>query len=128
VEAAVAEHSGQARLRAASGATAGLSEDGKVTVTTVSLDDLVFARGLPAPSVMKIDVEGAEAAVLRGAGRVLAACRPAILLSTHSPMLRAECHRMLGAAGYSLVPEEDGLATAQSDEVIAVPPGSQRPL
>lgn len=41
-------------------------------VPTVSLDCL--ARHFPLPHVLKIDVEGAEARVLRSASRVLAAC------------------------------------------------------
>ncbi len=45
-------------------------------VPTVTLDWL--AARFPAPDVVKIDVEGAELAVLRGGARVLAACRAVI--------------------------------------------------
>lgn len=38
-----------------------------------SVDDLVERFGLPAPTLMKVDVDGAEAAVLAGAARTLAA-------------------------------------------------------
>jgi FkbM family methyltransferase len=40
-------------------------------VLMFSLDDLVEGFGLPRPNRMKIDVDGAEMNVLRGAGRVL---------------------------------------------------------
>ena len=54
---------------------------------------------------MKIDVEGAEHAVLRGATRLLTEKRPLLFLSTHSPQLHAECCRLLVGLGYTLRPE-----------------------
>ena len=48
----------------------------------VSLDDFCAGRGL-APEVVKIDVEGAEIGVLRGARKTLARHRPLIFLSVH---------------------------------------------
>lgn len=42
------------------------------SVLKLPLDQVVSVCGLPAPNVMKIDVDGAEAAVLRGAQRTLA--------------------------------------------------------
>ncbi len=50
-------------------------------VVTVTLDWLAARR--PAPAVVKIDVEGAEALVLRGAEH---------LLSQHRPIVLFECH------------------------------------
>lgn len=47
------------------------------TVVTVSLDWL--AERLPAPDVIKIDVEGAEVEVLQGASRLLTGARPVVL-------------------------------------------------
>ena len=56
-----------------SGATAGYAkEDGNVPFPMYSLDDLVGVHGLPAPTAMKIDVDGAEMLVLSGAKKVLA--------------------------------------------------------
>ena len=48
----------------------------------VSLDDFCAGRGV-APEVVKIDVEGAEIGVLRGARKTLARHRPLIFLSVH---------------------------------------------
>ena len=48
----------------------------------VSLDDFCDERAL-APEVVKIDVEGAEIGVLRGARKTLARHRPLIFLSIH---------------------------------------------
>lgn len=59
----------------------GLSQKGGVrerqTVVSLSLDWLLAY--FPAPAVLKIDVEGAEVLVLRGARRILQMARPRIL-------------------------------------------------
>src|SRR5207302_8721381 len=61
---------------------------GALRVRSFTLDDLTFHDGLPAPTAIKIDVEGAEAAVLRGAARLLTEHGPVIFLSTHGPDLQ----------------------------------------
>lgn len=63
----------------------------------VALDEFCKARGL-APDVIKIDVEGAELMVLRGAKAVLAQHRPLIFLSVHPRELE-----VLGASTEALV-------------------------
>lgn len=76
------------------GARAGLS-----LVATVTVDDVVRLTGI-VPDVMKIDVEGAEARVLRGASATLAAARPTLILAVHSETARRECTTILAALGY----------------------------
>ena len=53
-----------------------------ITVPTRRLDDYVAGLG-KAPDFIKIDVEGAELAVLEGARRTLAAVRPTLLVEIH---------------------------------------------
>jgi FkbM family methyltransferase len=56
------------------------------TIETVSLDDVLPNR--QAIRLLKIDVEGAELDVLRGAGRTINRCRPVIQLGLHPLPIR----------------------------------------
>jgi FkbM family methyltransferase len=79
--------------------TGRLYRTGKQPVVTVTCDDFVNNYGV-VPSLLKIDVEGAEMHVLRGARDLLAKHKPAILLSIHSNELRVGCLELLAAANY----------------------------
>lgn len=46
----------------------------QVVLPVVTIDDLVAGSGLPAPGVVKIDAEGLDLEVLRGAEKTLPAC------------------------------------------------------
>ena len=77
-----------------------ICEDGELSVASVKLD--TFCQTHPAPTLLKIDVEGAELAVLRGAEHLLIECRPAIFLATHSDELDKQCRSFLLERGYNL--------------------------
>lgn len=64
-------------------------ESGSVSVTARSLDSLMAEGRLPRPTVIKLDVEGAEILVLRGANRLLTgADRPrALFIEVHDTFL-----------------------------------------
>jgi hypothetical protein len=49
----------------------------------VTADTLLRDKRVPAPSIIKIDVEGAEAFVLAGAQQLLASQRPVLLIEVH---------------------------------------------
>lgn len=90
VRAAAAGATGTARLAAdgASGANR-LGGEG-VEVATVALDDFCAREGIR-PAVIKIDVEGAELEVLRGARRTIRAAGPGLtlLVEMHPTVWRA---------------------------------------
>lgn len=72
----------------------GASVAGTEAVPVRRLDDLVEGAGdgaqngvdpVPAPDAIKVDVEGREAAVLRGAAETLATHRPLLVVEVHEP-------------------------------------------
>ena len=76
----------------------------RLSVGTVSLDGLAAELGFK-PAVLKIDVEGAEVEVLRGAGNLLRANRPAMSIGFHPfafkdpAAAQAEIVKRCGTAG-----------------------------
>jgi FkbM family methyltransferase len=56
---------------------------GTLKVPVRSLDSLVANDGLPLPQFIKMDVEGAEASVLRGGRELLAKARPVMVIELH---------------------------------------------
>lgn len=69
-------------------------------VATVTVDQMVTETGL-VPDVLKVDVEGAEEQVLKGAAHTLSNARPVVLLGVHSAALRSSCTSYLRALGYA---------------------------
>lgn len=51
-----------------------------VDVQQVAIDSMLATGRLPAPNVVKIDVEGAEVSVLRGMSQCLRNCRPVLII------------------------------------------------
>jgi FkbM family methyltransferase len=72
------------------------------TVQMRTLDSLLDNGEISRPDIIKIDVEGAEAAVLRGAQNLIGAHRPGILIEVHSPTLAKECEAILQSHGYTV--------------------------
>jgi FkbM family methyltransferase len=61
------------------------------------------ASGAPVPDLMKIDVEGAEALVLRGACGMLRNHRPIVLLEIHNRAAAEHCFAILRQADYAVL-------------------------
>ncbi|HSV12875.1 MAG TPA: FkbM family methyltransferase [Tepidisphaeraceae bacterium] len=107
---ALSDAAGQARFivrpySTTSGLARGGDSDGNsIEVRMERLDDVVFAAGgTQRLDVVKIDVEGSEAAVLRGAARVLAELRPNLLIEVHNAAALADCLSQLRAARYEVI-------------------------
>jgi FkbM family methyltransferase len=122
LDVAVSDHEGVAPFEDRCGSGTGhLSASGTVEVRVVNLDALVARGEMPPPSVMKIDVEGAEAEVLAGATSVIARARPTLFLSTHSEELKETCYRLLSGCGYTFRPL-DRPSVRDADEFLVIPP------
>lgn len=141
LEAAVSDSAGTTTLLLAAHpggaviASAGAPPDpiGSIEVSTVTIDDLVDGRRVRPPTVVKIDVEGAEAEVLTGMARTLRSHRPIVIceLDGGDPVSvaakRHETLRLLHAAGYTVedlqpsYPRSDWLV----DHVLARPPAAE---
>jgi FkbM family methyltransferase len=119
IEAAVADCGGTVRFKQDSSTSKGrIGEGGSLEVQCLSLDDWVDRGLLPAPDLLKIDIEGAEFQALQGARRLLAASHPPIYLSTHSGEVHRDCLGLLASLAYRLTPL-DGRPLERSRDVLA---------
>lgn len=95
-----------------------LAEKGDLEVFVTTLDSL---NELNPVSLVKIDVEGGEANVLRGGEKFFQLHRPVILLATHGKLQAAECREILTLYGYSVTPLNEDLYRLECDEWLAKP-------
>jgi FkbM family methyltransferase len=72
------------------------------------LDTVVREEGLPAPDVIKIDVEGAEALLLRGAAGILSGRGPRLVIELHGAAVAREVLELLHAHGYACAGKVEG--------------------
>jgi FkbM family methyltransferase len=70
----------------------------RTKVQSVTLDSLV--NQLPAPSFIKMDAEGAEAAILRGGLNLVRRFRPRLLIEIHGIHEALQCAEILSRVGY----------------------------
>ena len=100
---ALGDHSGHAMLETRTGSGTGyVSDTGDEEIEITSIDELVDSGALPPPNFLKIDVEGGEMAVLRGAKSVIERQRPRMILATHGDAIDAECRALLREWNYDM--------------------------
>jgi len=102
-------------LRTAGGSTQTGGHRETRKVVTVTLDGLL--ADFPAPELVKIDVEGAEALCLQGAGRLLAEVRPAVICEVTAENAEAVAEQFR-RHGYALF---DAAAAPELRRPLAVP-------
>lgn len=94
----------------------------EIAVPIRSLDGLSREGAIPDPDLIKIDVEGAEEAVLQGAAALLRRARPVLLIELHGT--NDPIGRLLGSLGYESRVLRGGtaLSSARWDaQILAVP-------
>lgn len=82
----------------------------EVTVVQQSIDRLVALQVIAPPHLIKIDVEGAEVAVLQGAQETLRQTKPVIVAELHTAANAVECTGLLTKFGYRVLVLEDSKA------------------
>ena len=117
-QAAVGEHDGVATFQVMPESSMGKLENSPfqedqsskdtITVRMVTLDSLCESRGIPSADVIKIDVEGAEMMVLRGAINMLKTSKPHLFVEAHSRDLTIQVMDFLVARGYAVTTLETG--------------------
>jgi FkbM family methyltransferase len=90
-----------------------------IAVTAVTLDDYIYAQGNPAPSFVKIDVEGAENRVLRGGLRMLREYKPIVIVEVW-PKNRQEVMGIMLDCGYC-VSEEHAIYGDGISDIVYIP-------
>jgi FkbM family methyltransferase len=126
-EAAVHSRTGVADLDLSGGTTAAHVVQGVpsavdlLRVETQRLDDLVAAGTLRPPTLVKIDVEGAERDVLAGMSQTVRAHRPVVICELHGS--QDEFLAELADAGYVVSVLDDG-SDVDNPHVLAVPRAS----
>jgi FkbM family methyltransferase len=102
-------------------------------VETTTLDQFVLKDNHAPPAFIKIDIEGAESAALRGGHETIARYRPVLLIEMHNPTEDRAVGAFLKALGYRAVRVENGEAVKNMESgwpdpdgmrgtVIALPP------
>lgn len=96
------------------------------TVPVVRLDEDIAAKGLPKPEFIKVDVEGMELDVLKGAEKTLLSCRPTLFLEMHGETMKEKREKtaavvdFLLKSGYrDIVHIESGTAIDAANSAVA---------
>jgi len=105
VAAALNDSSALGRMTTHSGRTENrldASSGSPLIVPTLSLDDAVEKFGIMPPHLIKMDVEGAESAILNGGRRVLESYHPVLFIALHGKQQTHLCGTVLAKMGYSI--------------------------
>jgi len=123
---AVSERSGIVDFQIAENNAMGsiTKEPGAYRVCAVALDTCIEEGVLPPPDLVKMDVEGGESRVLRGAVRLLGQRRAIWLVALHGQQQKQECWGILHGHGHAIY-RLDGVQVISPaempDEIYALP-------
>ncbi len=85
-----------------------LSNEGEIEVKSIVIDKLIEKKEIKPANVMKIDVEGMEYWVLKGAENLIKTHKPTIFLATHGTENYQRCQELLKELGYELTEISNG--------------------
>ena len=88
----------------------------EVRITTLD-QDLIDAR-LPAPDLIKVDVEGYELPVLKGGRRLLEALHPALYLEMHGETMNEKRRNVRAIVDYLIQVGYKKILQIESEEMI----------
>lgn len=77
-------------------------KENPLKVPKTSIDEIVYTKEIPAPDFVKIDVDGGEYLVLKGAKKTIREHKPTLFIETHTKELFEDCCELLQQHGYSL--------------------------
>jgi FkbM family methyltransferase len=119
---ALSNREGRARFGGGTGSGTRRLDAGREEVEVRTVDSLVERDALPAPTWLKLDVEGAEADLLEGAARALVTVQVA-LVATHNPEAHERSLRLLESAGFAChIPDRSRAALESSFEKFDLEP------
>ncbi|OLE30385.1 MAG: hypothetical protein AUI36_30190 [Cyanobacteria bacterium 13_1_40CM_2_61_4] len=74
----------------------------EITVSCLTIDELVSGHRIPKPDFIKIDVEGFEGRVLAGASSTVRSCHPTLAIDLHTPEQDVLVGRFMIDTGYEV--------------------------
>jgi FkbM family methyltransferase len=95
-----------------------LGDKRTVPVRVCTLDTLIYGEGYPVPQFLKLDIQRAEAAALRGAERLLREAAPKFIISLHSEEQAGSVYSLLAAAEYSITVARNGRRVTSVEEAV----------
>lgn len=97
------------------------------SVRTTTLDDALSGWSVPPPGIIKVDIEGAEVGLLRGAGRILQKTRPVWLIECHGAELVRAALAEISQYDYLCYLVEDAGHTATFPHLVVIPEELEQP-
>jgi FkbM family methyltransferase len=91
----------------------------RITVPATGLDELIASHGLRPPTLVKLDIEGAEVLAVEGMRRTIAEHRPVLFVELHGRDAARQTLRSLAGAGYTYTETSSGKEFGDEESLIA---------